>query len=281
MKFIWWLSLVMVLMALDAVCAYTPAETNDMVRGMLFRVVDFYSHDNFPANGRIVVRGEPPDTWERFLGQSQGGRWTTEERKAAFDWYLSTLGTNDCRALPWMEQRFVRVALSRCDVLCYTNSVHYLRALALNPRGICRDEASELYLKLSPVSDVTTSFVETIMTNVVGFSSVERGITCGIYARKACLFNSTNTVDVAAKARAVQMFYRNRRFGYEAAYLIDELFVSSIAGYAMSSNRLDTVLDMLSKMDADDLDRPDFIPITNQLLSAGQPLRQLNLDGNE
>ena len=77
------------------------------------------------------------------------------------------------------------------------------------------------------------------------------------------------------------MFYRNRNFGYDSAYLIDTLLVSSIEGYAMSSNRLETALTMLSKMEPDDFDRKDIIAITNRLISSGQPLRRINVGGNE
>ena len=258
--------------------AYTPAETNELVRGMLLRVRSFYNHDNF-RDGEIVVpwQGDIPDTWEGFLGKANDGRWTTEERKCAFDWYLSTLGTTDFSVLPKNDQRLVRTALGRCNVFNYTNSVPHLRALALNPKGVYRKEAIDLFLKFSPVSDTTTSFIETIMTNVVGFSSVERGIACATYAEQLRLFSPTGVVDAAAKGRAVQMFYRNRNLGYDSAYLIDALFVSHIEGYAMSSNRLELALCMLTKMESDDFDRKDIIAITNQLLSSTQPLRQLNI----
>ena len=274
---------ILIMLAIHYGYAYTPAETNDVVRGMLSRLVWIGSHDNFPADGKIVIpgAGESPDTWEGFLGRVHDGRWTTEERKCAFDWYLSTLGTIDCQALSSMDQKLVYAALGRCNVFNYTNAVPSLRALALNPKGIHRLEAIEVVLKLSPVDDTTTSFIETVMTNIVGFSSVERGVACAVFADQLCHFSPTGAGAAAVKNRAVQMFYRNRNFGYDSAYLIDTLLVSSIEGYAMSSNRLETALTMLSKMEPDDFDRKDIIAITNRLISSGQPLRWINVRGNE
>ncbi len=264
-----------------SVCAYTPAETNDFVRGVLFHVVQFYSHDNFPDEGGILVEGPSPDTWEGFLGTSQNGPWTTAERKGAFDWYLSTLGTIDCRALPWMDQKLVRAALGRCSVFNYTNAVPSLRALALNPKGIYRDEAIGLSLKLSPIEDSTTTFVETVMTNVVGIGLLERETACGEYGYRLCLSNPTNANSRAIKDRAVAMFYRNRNVGIAAAHVIDMLLVSNVVNYVTSSNRLETLVNMLSDAELDDISRREFSAITNQLLSSGQPLRWINVGGNE
>lgn len=274
---------ILIMLAIHYGYAYTPAETNEVVRGMLSRLVWIGSHDNFPADGKIVIpgAGESPDTWEGFLGRVYDGRWTTEERKCAFDWYLSTLGAIDCQALSSMDQKLVCAALGRCSVFNYTNAVPSLRALALNPRGIHRLEAIDLVLKLSPVEDATTSFIETVMTNVVGFSTVERGVACAVYADQLRHFSPTGTVAAAIKNRAVQMFYRNRNLGYDSAYLIDALLVSNIEGYEMSSNRLETTLLMLSKMEPDDFDRKDITAITNRLLSSGQPLRWINVGGDE
>lgn len=181
----------------------------------------FYNHDNF-RNGKIVVRGQGdiPDTWEGFLGNSQDGRWETEERRGAFDWYLSTLGTIDCNALSRVDQKLVRAALGRCNVFNYTNSAPYLRALALNPKGVHRDYA-------------------------------------------------------------IAMFFRNRNVDIAAASVIDMLLVSNVVDYATSSNRLQTLTNMLSKPELNNLSRSDFTAITNQLLSSGQPLQWIDVGTNE
>lgn len=271
---------VVVLSATMYVRAYTTAETNRVVRGMLFHAMSYYNHDNF-MNGNICVQGSSPDTWEGFLGQSRDGQWSFEERKNAFDWYLSTLGSIDCKALPWMDQAFVRTALSRCDVLNYTNAAVSIRALALNPQGVHRQKAIELYLKFAPTDEPTTTFVETIMTNVVGYSLRERGAACGIYGYRLCLFSPTNAVELATKTRAVEMFCRNRNVDCAAAHIFDMLLVSNVVNYAASSNRLDTLMNMLSYEKLNEKSRRGFINVTNQLLSSGQPLRQLNLGENE
>ena len=84
---------------------------------------------------------------------------------AAFDWYLSTLGTNDCKSLDYFDKLYAEVAVGKCEQFNYTSAVNAMKALALNPKGICRDDAIGLVVKFSNVDDSTTAFVETIMTN--------------------------------------------------------------------------------------------------------------------
>lgn len=276
MKRFCWLVSFAVCLAAGGLCAYTPAETNDVVKGMLFYVVQIGSYDNFTDDRGIVIKGPNPDTWEGFLGGGRDGSWTTAERKAAFDWYLSTLGTTDFTSVRSMDKKLVLAALTRCELFSYTNSAPYLKALALNPKGVHRDIASELFLKFSPVEDDTTDYVEMIMTNVVGYSRIERGTTCGIYSYLLCLSNATNTTDQAVKDRAVEMFYRNRNVGIAAAQVIDMLLVSNVVDYASSMNRFQTITNMLSHTELSRRSRRDFVAVTNQLLSSGLPLRWLN-----
>ena len=162
--------------------AHSAAETNELVSAMLGNVL-FFASDNWEDNVGISKR-EAPVTWPGFLGRDESHGWTLAEKKAAFDWYLSTLGTNDCTALRGEKRHYVRIAVDQCRVLNYAEAVPSLKALSLNPRGIERDRAIELVLKFSPVDDTTTTLVEMIVTNSVGYSFRERGVASDKYAWK-------------------------------------------------------------------------------------------------
>ena len=175
------------------------------------------------------------------------------------------------------DKELVRVAVAQCRILNYTNSVPAIKALALNPRGICRDEAIGLAINFSPVDDAITEFVETIITNVSGYSSGERVRCYWEYAKKLQLDPCTN----GAYASALSMFYRNRTVSGTGAATLDRLFAGKIEEYAQSSNRLDTALSMLTVTNM----RPQFVEyftgVTNQLLSSGQPLPWINVGGGD
>lgn len=250
----------------QALPAHTPAETNEMASAMLGNVLYFVS-DNWDDNVGLSAR-EAPVTWPGFLGRDESHGWSLAEKKAVFDWYLSTLGTNDCMALKGEERHYVRIAVDQCRVLNYAEAVTPLKALALNPRGIYRDRAINLALKFSPVDAFTTEFVETIITNVSGYSSGERVECYWEYVKKLRQDPCTNGVC----ASALSMFYRNRKVSGTGAATLDRLFADKIEGYAQSSNRLDTALSMLTVTNM----RPQFVEyfmgVTNQLFSSGQPL---------
>ena len=243
---------------------HTAGETNAVLGAALARAYTYY--DDLPG-GSPPDDDPPPDTWRGFLGPDTNG-WTLVEKMAAFDWYLSTLGTNDCQSMDHFGRTDVMVAVGKCEQFDYTNSAPALKALALNPRGIMRDEAINLAVRFSPVDDTTTEFVETIITNVHGYSSGERVGCYWEYAKKLRQDPCIN----GAYANAISMFYRNRKVDGTGAVTLDRLFADKIAGYAQSSNRLDTALFMLSVTNM----RPRFVEhftsVTNQLLSSGQPL---------
>ena len=260
------------------VLAHTPEETNAVVRAMLQRV--YYSaHDDLSEP--LVDVGEPPFTWNGFLGRGEVDGWSQQARKDAFAWYLSTLGTNDCTSFTAMDQELVRIALSKCRTLNFAEAAPSLKALSLNPNGIYRSNAIRLAIQFCPVDDSTTAFAETIMTNTTEYTRQEFSAASCEYARMLLNFNATNDVQRAIRNRAVNMFYRNRMLPSNAYYVVDMLFVRYVSGYETSSNRLEHALNVLSLPNSNPTTIRKFTSVTNQLLSSGQPLVQLNIGGGD
>lgn len=255
--------------------AHTIAESNIVVRAALFRALTFCPHVLY--DGLELPDGvEVPDTWHGFLGGDTNG-WTFAEKKAAFDWFLTTLGTNDCMSMDAELREEVRAAIAKCDEFNHTNAVPAMKALALNPRGVYRQDAMQFVFKFSAVSDATMVFAETIMTNSTDYSLIERGTASCQYADKLLSFNATNESQRTVVTNAVAMFYRNRMLAPNAFSIIDRLFVRYIDDYAMSSNRLEHALNALSFPDCGPVSKRRFTSVTNELLSSGQPLPWINV----
>ena len=258
-----------------AVYAHTEAETNAVARSMLEFVL-LSVDDSFDDNDNGVEK-EAIVTWPSFLALGESEGWTPPEKKAAFAWYLSMLGTNDCTSLSATDHELVRIALSKCEVLDYAEGVQSYKALALNPKGIYRNRAIELAIKYSPVNDSTTEFVETIMTNLTSYSIGESGAASCQYANKILSFNATNECQQMIVGNAVEMFYRNRMLAPNAFSIVDQLFVRYIDNYSISSNRLEHALNALSLPDCGPVAKRRFVAVTNELLSSGQPLPWINV----
>ncbi len=259
----------------------TEEETNNCVRIML-RVA--FAH---PCNGYKV--GDRVFDFSRedvFYGRIEtGDGWTPSSRKAAFEDYMEKVGRVNFTTSTsiYYSCSTVSKAVVQCMGMRATNTVSALRRLALNetyPERY-RKKAIMASIRLGGVTTASSSFVESILTNSVTFSLPERGIAAGLYVRELQTNCATNSETIACREQAVGMFYRNRMKSVAAAYTIDQLLIGNLPGYAMSSNRLVTALSVLSNPEADDEDRTDFAAITNQLLSAGQPLQQLNFGGTE
>ena len=247
---------------------HTAGETNAVLGAALARAYTYY--DDLPG-GSPPDDDPPPDTWRGFLGPDTNG-WTLVEKMAAFDWYLSTLGTNDCQSMDHFGRTDVMVAVGKCEQFDYTNSAPALKALALNPRGVCREDAIALTIRFMPVDDAMTEFVETVMTNSTGYSFRECGTASCRYADRLLSFNATNEAQSNIVQRAVLMFYRNRLAASASYSIVDRLFVRNIDSYEMSSNRLEHALNALSLPNCVSPARRTFTSVTNQLRSSGQPL---------
>jgi len=255
--------------------AHTYNETNDVIYAALDRAAFYY--DDL-LEGSPPDNDPPPTTWRGFLGADTNG-WTLAGKMVAFDWYLSTLATNDCETLDDFDRLYARVAVGNCKWFNYTNSVSTMKTLALNPHGICRDDAISIAVNLSDVNDETTDFVETIITNVLGYTRIERGVACGAYSTKLMSLDSTNDTIKAQRSRAVTMLYRHRLCGLAGVNMLDDLFACRIEGYATSSNRLDFAIFVLQHPEVQSFNIQKFISVTNQLLSSGQPLPWINVGG--
>ena len=270
-------TVVMVLASsMTSILAHTPAQTNAVVRGALFNFIS-YSSKRLVDLPREVSPTEVPDNWYNFLGGYMNDGWTLEEKKAAFEWYLGTLGTNDCVAMSGEDRNLVRAALIQCKSLHHTNCVSSMRTLALNPRGIFRTRAITLAIEFGTVDSGMTTFVEAIMTNSTDYILSERKTASAKYASRLLAFNTTNAVQVASREAGVRMLYRNRFLESGTSSIIDKAFLKYIDGYGASSNRLEYAINALSYPACARVFGDYFTSVTNQLLSSGQPLPWINV----
>ncbi len=266
--------------------SHTDAEKRRYVDAILTRTANVASDDNWASEGRDPDPNNVLESWEGFLGRPGGntwvGGWSIAERRAAFDWYLETLTTTNSLSFSDNDKVKVFMAFGTCKRFSYTNSVHLLRRAALNPNCVHRDLAIEIGVDLGDVGPSATEFVETIITNGAGYTREERVTACCCYADKVLSMVPSNDNEVVARDAAVRNLYKNRFVGgVIGANALDTLFVSQIGGYEYSSNRLENAKFVLASPECRSRTVKKYTAITNQLLSSGQPLRWINVGGNE
>ena len=260
--------------------AHTPKETNDVVQTML-EIVATSSDDNFDSLSRPwrVVRWSDK---EKFFGIGIDG-WTRDEKESAFLAYLNQLRSRNFLGQTPVFDGDARMAVWVCENVSYTNAVPSLMGLITNRTcsADLRCTAIRAYVKLCTVDDESTCFVETVTTNHLAYTLRERGLLRGHYADKIMPLASSSGERRMIYDRAVKMFYRHRMEDVGGASMLDTLFSNAFDGYTFSSNRLEVARFVLAQTNCNHLVRRNFTVITNQLLSTGQPLRQLNLEGAE
>ena len=117
------------------------------------------------------------------------------------------------------------------------------------------------------------------MTNTSRFARYERGGALARYEDKIIGADLSDPALSNACNKAVMMFYRNRLLSVVGADSFDPVLTNRLAGYAMSSNRLETALFVLSQTNCTRRLREYCTAITNQMLSSGQPLGVLDIGG--
>ena len=258
-----------------------PEDTMYAVRTML-RVAQKPFQDNLTWDYEVIE----PEYYlpEVFFGIRLKGDWPVERRKAALDAYLAVMAdtdftdtTNDDRDLPYK-------ATAQCAEMNYTNALPYMRRLVLNPTMSRWRRITEIgkLIEFSPVNDETTATIETIFTNRVDFTWKDRE-KCFDYAAKVVAASQSNLVSQSVCDRAASVFTRDPT-EWQLAGEYDYFWEKYYSGYAMSSNRLEFVKNGLSNTNITHNSdwrflKEDLIAITNDLLSAGQPLPWINFGG--
>ena len=254
--------------------SHTESEKIEVARRMARFVHMSTSYDNIDealANYREWSRPEV------FFGINVNG-WTVDEKKDACDAYIRYIATTNCEDEGSQDHVASISAIEQCSWMSRTNELASMRQFVLNTQHPFRRRITYDVVALSPLDDTTTDFVEAIVTNVSRFSRYERGGALARYEDKIIGADLSNSELSNACNNAVRMFYRNRLLSVVGADSFDPVLTTRLPGYALSSNRLETALFVLSQTNCTQRLREYCTNITNQLLSSGQPLTVLDVD---
>ena len=253
----------------------TESEMLDAARNMALVVKANTSYDHIDD---VLATHREWSRPEVFFGINIDG-WTIDEKKEAFDAYIRYIATTNCANEESPDHVASISAIEQCCWMSRTHELASMRHFVLNTQHPYRREITEDVVALSPLDDVTTDFVEAIVTNTSRFARYERGGALARYEDKIIGADLSDPALSNACNKAVMMFYRNRLLSVVGADSFDPVLTNRLAGYAMSSNRLETALFVLSQADCTRRLREYCTAITNQMLSSGQPLEVLDVGG--
>ena len=256
-----------------AVLPHTESEMLDVARHMV-HIVDLgtsYDHiDEALANYREWFRPEV------FFGINIDG-WTVAEKMDAFDAYVRYIATANCANEDCPDYKASISAIEQCCWMSRTNELASIRQFVLNSHHPYRFLITKPVIELGGLDNASIDFAESVVTNVAEFSREERGVALGKLWKKLSQANVGDSATSNACNRITGMFYRNKQLSVAGALSIDKLLAERLNGYAMSSNRLETALFVLSQTNRTDRVTEHFTIVTNQLLSSGQPLNVISI----
>ena len=259
----------------DTGLSHTTSETNRVVRSMLLRASDFWislSH----LDDSVLNWPTTPETWDGFLHLGINEGWTLKEKESAFDWYLESMSNSNLVSASQRDKNLLSAAMTECKTHCRTNSFPPLARITVRADGGLREDAIDASIKCAPFDESLLSFTENIATNFAIFTPKERSL--GLVSLKDKLGAVPVNADMTNKV--INLYYRLRNDRYNSI-CCDGVLTNRLDGYAMSSNRLDVALGMLSLTNMHPWFVTYYVGVTNELLSSGQPLRRINVGGNE
>lgn len=205
---------------------------------------------------------------------SCGFAWRNVEREQAFGAFLLNLSHTN---RTFVTEDFIRTgsyAFLCCSEKQYTNALDSARRILSSSDAPCKDAALEYLTRVAVPSDEITMVMVGVQTNQCDFSKDVRNRTLSAYVEK---LNSLSIMDYSIVTNAARAIYGERE-GIDHLRAVDLLLLNAWPNYANSSNRLVVANLALSRANEDTpsvesrLIGNYFIPVTNQLMNAQQPL---------
>lgn len=257
--------------------AWTEAETNSVAKRMAEALFVASNEGHFidigdgDEGGEVVAREQFPTFESLFEGVVAPG-WDVAAKRAAFLWYLNELTTNPECCLTEMDRQLAISSFWFCREKGDTNALQYAMAVlvATNSIEALGYEASLIFQKYAEPSEQMNSTLESMLEDARCLRGPHaRAIIYSNYSRKLGVAYDVGQTNLARNGASV--LYRGLR-DHKGARPLDNLLLKIFPNYGASSNRLSVALRALSDDLQDERTNEYFSPITNQLLSTGQPL---------
>lgn len=204
-----------------------------------------------------------------------GHGWSLQEKRDSFHAFLQSLSQTNSVTVSEQYRRTGDLALICCLEKGYTNALIYAKEIVRSEGAPCKNAGLALLLKFSEPTVEMNSLVLAVQTNTQEFTVFERGRVIADYAKVLCDLSENRVVVTNAACE----FFRSR-LGIEHCLALDGLLGSAFPDYVVSSNRLAFARTSLGGADGNaflsaSVVRQYFIPITNLLLNAAQPLPEV------
>lgn len=189
-----------------------------------------------------------------------GSTWTREERRVAFEHYMSRMAQKDKRRMTDGDMLTCLFAFNICERFCYTNCLAAAKDIIVSEYAPRRATAADFYFIFVEPSDVATDTAIFVATNTAAFSRSDRYYALKHYCQKVAQLTPTstvftNTLERLNASRTTHKLYRP----------LDTLFIARDPTYETSSNRYELAIEALRYAKPNTPNERYFQSITNRL----------------
>ena len=263
-----------------SVSAYAWTETETNVVGLALAEVTALDSgcDGGPLPPDDPMANEPLDellpTFESLfeIDLPCATNWTPEAKRAAFFHYLDTLPSLVTNGVFCGDEWHASSALGFCrvkgDAAVLQSAMGVLAAT--NMPSSCQREAAGIFEKWAQPTESMNACLDGVLSDGGRLNDAHaRWRVYDAYAKRLGQLYAAGQTNLARNGAAV--LYRGLSVGIEAP-AADALLLRTHSGYAVSSNRLWVAECALGNGQMRDYVASYFMPITNVLLNAAQPL---------
>lgn len=260
--------------------AHSQAEELDAVRFMVLSIMGEWD-DNVVPGKKMQIPPTRFNTYDdlftvEFPSDHCAALWTPQERRTAFENFIAAIPELSTNGMYKGISGHGGVALGYCCNHGVTNVLDSAMRILVARNSFAKNMALEVFEKFAIPSDEVNAFAAQILMNKTAETEWSRKYFLGAYAtvlakhRLDCApMCFTNGVSIV----------KSGVYGWAGAIPLDQLLLEAYPGYEMSSNRLEIAISALKAdypketfWDWASSIKEYFAPITNQLLTAAQPL---------
>lgn len=189
-----------------------------------------------------------------------GSGWSPDERRVAFEHYMSRLATKDRRQMSRSEMSTALFAFVICEHFGYTNCLSAARAVILSEYAPRQDQAIDFFFNFVEPSVEATDTAVFMATNTATFSRSDRYYALKAYCQKVAQLPPTSSVFTDALERL-----NASRTAHTLYRPLDNLFIARDPTYETSSNRYELAMEALRYAKPNTPNERYFQSITNRL----------------
>lgn len=266
------------------VYAHTATDELTVARDLVRRIMSSPEwNDNVKLGASVDEEELPFQEYEdlfqvEFASNCVGSTWTPSERRLAFENFIKEIPVLSTNGMYRAIEMHGGIALTYCQEHGASNVLDFAMNIITNKHSVAQHSALSVIEDFAVPSYQFNEYAMSVLTNSTLSTVTSRSYFVNAYA--SILRKHRDSCDAGSFTNGVRNLYRVVSSGTNGAIALDQLMLDTYPVYAESRQRLLIAESALSGRFESGIWSVSavedyFIPITNQLMNASQPLPEV------